>query len=352
MHTHLANQFMSLACARRVRAAAIVYEYGSEQALSVIRRAGFHLFPSVGGRINQAFVLAKLQQSVAVTLAANQANDETILQAHREANSLPPEETINASCAIRGGSSVTLPRRHACPHAHVNFSRWVRHRNACGVRAVFSHGTRVRHRIASGVIHRILLDGDLVALRNEAAPGMETVLHSLAVDVDNDCNSREAAKRVAKRLIREVLGARYDAAPTATEFLKVERLDELLIVGPLRVRSACSNNLCSIIGQIWIGVLPSATSILIDLSEYGRLVSSVVTRPQTQEEAVKHIAGLLESRMSPDGLAVVLETGHFCIYRRGTKNEEAKMITSVIRGKFLTDDPLRRRFLTFLSGTN
>ena len=150
--------------------------------------------------------------------------------------------------------------------------------------------------------------------------------------------------------IREVFAGRYDAAPAVTEFPNVERLDELLIVGPLRVRSACSHHLCPIMGRIWIGVLPSAASNLIGLSKYGRLVNWVMTRPQIQEEAVKQIADLLESRISPDGLAVVLEAEHFCMHWRGTKDDQAKMTNSVMRGKFLADASLRREFLALLSG--
>ncbi|AOI90092.1 GTP cyclohydrolase I [Burkholderia pseudomultivorans] len=197
-----------------------------------------------------------------------------------------------------------------------------------------------------------LRDGELDALQNEVAQGMEAVLRSLVIDVDNDHNTRETSRRVAKMFIREVFAGRYDAAPSVTEFPNVERLDELLIVGPLRVRSACSHHLCPIMGRIWIGVLPSAASNLIGLSKYGRLVNWVMTRPQIQEEAVKQIADLLESRISPDGLAVVLEAEHFCMHWRGTKDDQAKMTNSVMRGKFLADASLRREFLALLSGKN
>ncbi|WP_244107158.1 hypothetical protein [Burkholderia anthina] len=117
LHRDLATQFVSLARARRVRAAAIVYEYGSAQALSVVRLAGFHLFRSVGGRIDQAIVLAKLQQSVAVTLAAKPAAKDPILRFRRDADGWVRAAPIGPSCAIRAGSPVTLPGRHARPRA-------------------------------------------------------------------------------------------------------------------------------------------------------------------------------------------------------------------------------------------
>ena len=199
-------------------------------------------------------------------------------------------------------------------------------------------GSRARARFhANDNIAAHLRDGELDALQNEVTQGMEAVLRSLVIDVDNDHNTRETARRVAKMFIREVFAGRYDAAPSVTEFPNVERLDELLIVGPLRVRSACSHHLCPIMGRIWIGVLPSAASNLIGLSKYGRLVNWVMTRPQIQEEAVKQIADLLESRLSPDGLAVVLEAEHFCMHWRGTRttrqNDQQRDAREISRGR-------------------
>jgi GTP cyclohydrolase I len=75
-----------------------------------------------------------------------------------------------------------------------------------------------------------------------------------------------------------------------------------------------------------------------------------MTRPQIQEEAVKQIADLLEERIQPDGLAVVLEADHFCMHWRGTKDDDAKMVNSVMRGSFLRDPALRREFLDLLPG--
>lgn len=113
LHVVLANQFVSLAQARRVRAAAIVYEHGSAQAVRVVRLAGFHLFLSVGGCIDEALVLAKLQQSVALTFAAKPAENDPILRFRRDVGGWAPATPMGPSCAIRAGSPVTLPGRHA-----------------------------------------------------------------------------------------------------------------------------------------------------------------------------------------------------------------------------------------------
>jgi GTP cyclohydrolase I len=132
----------------------------------------------------------------------------------------------------------------------------------------------------------------------------------------------------------------------------VERLNELLIVGPITVRSACSHHLCPIIGKLWIGVLPNEHSNLIGLSKYVRLADWVMSRPQIQEEAVTQLADLLSGTMKPDGLAIVMEADHFCMHWRGVKDAESKMINSVMRGSFLKDANLRREFLALIKNRN
>ena len=178
---------------------------------------------------------------------------------------------------------------------------------------------------------------------------MAEVLHALVIDTESDHNTRETGRRVAKMFVKEVFGGRYRPAPPVTEFPNVSHLNELMIVGPVTVRSACSHHLCPIIGRIWIGVLPNEHSALIGLSKYARLVEWVMTRPQIQEEAIVQLADLLQERMQPDGLAIVMEADHYCMQWRGVKDMDSKMTNSVMRGSFLRDSNLRRELLALLS---
>jgi GTP cyclohydrolase I len=215
---------------------------------------------------------------------------------------------------------------------------------------------RVRQRLMSaGVrfhandnIAPYLRDGELDALQQEVADKLQGVLRALVIDVENDHNSHDTARRVAKMFVREVFAGRYEAPPAVTEFPNVERLNELMIVGPISVRSACSHHLCPIMGRVWIGVMPDENSSLIGLSKYARLVHWVMARPQIQEEAITQLADVLEQRLAPNGLAVVLEADHFCMHWRGVKDDNTKMVNSVMRGEFLRDSALRREFLSLL----
>ncbi|AXT45795.1 MULTISPECIES: GTP cyclohydrolase I [Chromobacterium] len=191
-------------------------------------------------------------------------------------------------------------------------------------------------------------DGELDQLQAEVQEKLKAVLESLVIDTEHDHNTQDTAKRVAKMFIREVFRGRYVAMPASTEFPNVEKLNELMIVGPITVRSACSHHLCPIIGRVWVGVMPNEHSNLIGLSKYARLIDWVMTRPQIQEEAVSQIADLLMKKLQPDGLAIVMEADHFCMHWRGVKDSNSKMTNSVMRGSFLSDANLRREFLSLM----
>jgi GTP cyclohydrolase I len=190
--------------------------------------------------------------------------------------------------------------------------------------------------------------GELELLLDEVEVKMQGVLSSLVIDTDNDHNTDNTARRVAKMYLKEVFQGRYVTAPPITEFPNAEHLNELMIVGPITVRSACSHHFCPIMGKLWIGVLPNEHTNVIGLSKYARLAEWVMGRPQIQEEAVVQLADLIQQKTQPDGLAIVMEASHFCMSWRGVKDVDSKMINSVMRGSFLKDANLRREFLSLI----
>jgi GTP cyclohydrolase I len=190
-------------------------------------------------------------------------------------------------------------------------------------------------------------DEERQQLREEVEKHIEAMLQALVIDTESDHNTQDTARRVARMYLQEIFAGRYQPAPPLTEFPNVEKLNELMVVGPITVRSACSHHLCPIMGELWIGVLPNADSNLIGLSKFVRLADWIMSRPQIQEEAVKNLADELEGKIAPDGLAVVMRADHFCMHWRGVK-DRSKMTSSVMRGSFLRDASLRKEFLDLI----
>ena len=201
---------------------------------------------------------------------------------------------------------------------------------------------------ANDNIAEFIEPGEVDGLVQEVAQKLQGVLESLVIDTKSDHNTRGTALRVAKMYINEVFHGRYTPQPSLTKFPNISHLNELMIIGPIAVKSACSHHLCPIMGRVWIGVLPDKQTALIGLSKYARITEWVMCRPQIQEEAVVELANILEEKMKPTGLALVMEADHFCMQWRGVKDLNSKMVNSVMRGSFLKDANLRREFLALM----
>ena len=143
---------------------------------------------------------------------------------------------------------------------------------------------------ANDNISAFLKPGELEELLAEVEAKFKGVLESLVIDTESDHNTQDTARRVAKMYLTEVFSGRYVEAPAVTEFPNASSLNELMIVGPIKVRSACSHHFCPIMGQLWIGIMPNEHSNLIGLSKYSRLAEWVMSRQQIQEEAITQMA--------------------------------------------------------------
>lgn len=215
---------------------------------------------------------------------------------------------------------------------------------------------RIRERIknsggsffANDNIAKWISEGELEELKVEVQEKAEALLQSLVIDTENDHNTEGTARRIAKMYINEVFSGRYDEMPTVTDFPNAKNLDEIYTLGPITVRSACSHHIVPIIGEAWIGVIPSER--VIGISKFVRLANWVMSRPQIQEEATVQLADLIEDLIAPRGLAVIIDAQHQCMTWRGVKENETRMKTSVMRGLFMDSDKARAEFLSLIKG--
>ena len=191
-----------------------------------------------------------------------------------------------------------------------------------------------------------LREGDMDLLQVEVEGRVLALLESLVIDVTNDHNTRDTARRVSKMYLKEIFSGRYDPQPSVTDFPNAKKVDELYVVGPIEVRSCCSHHLAPIQGKLWIGVHPS--SRVMGLSKFHRLANWVMERPQIQEEATIALADLIEDLISPLGLGLVFTAQHMCCAMRGVKDNTTWMTTSVVRGTLRESIGLKQEFLSLV----
>lgn len=190
--------------------------------------------------------------------------------------------------------------------------------------------------------------GEREELLKEIEGNVRALLSSLIIDVENDHNTRETARRVAKMYVNEIFKGRYDKEPNITTFPNAKKLDELYTLGPIEFKSACSHHFVEIEGNVWVGIIPGDT--LIGISKISRLVDWIARRPQIQEEAAVMIADKLDDVLDPKGLAVVIKAKHHCMTWRGVEESSTEMVTSVVRGILEEDVSAKKEFFDLIRG--
>jgi GTP cyclohydrolase I len=120
-------------------------------------------------------------------------------------------------------------------------------------------------------------------LINELHNKFDAVLDSLVIDRENDPNSHDTGRRLAKMYVNELMRGRYYPAPDATSFPnEMEDRYEGMLVVRSELRSVCSHHHQPVTGVAYIGII--AADRLIGLSKYTRIAQWCARRGTLQEE--------------------------------------------------------------------
>ena len=189
-------------------------------------------------------------------------------------------------------------------------------------------------------------EAEIYWIERDVEMKVEELLQCLIIDTENDHNTQETAKRMAKMFIHEIFRGRYREQPKITTFPNATNYDQLYITGPVSIRSTCAHHFQNIVGKAYVGVFPGKE--VIGLSKFNRLINWIAERPQIQEEMTMQIADAVEEVTGADGVAIVIRAEHMCMTHRRVKEHESDMTTSVMRGSFRNDPELKKEFLTLM----
>jgi GTP cyclohydrolase IA len=187
---------------------------------------------------------------------------------------------------------------------------------------------------------------ELAYIKAAAEKKIQELFDILCIDHRNDHNTRDTPRRVAKMLVEEILRGRYASPPRITAFENVTRFDQLIITGPIDVRSTCAHHLLPIHGEAFVGILPSADGKVIGLSKYDRIVDYFCARLQIQEELVNQLTKYIAEITRARGLAVRISAEHMCKTHRGVRSRRAsRMVNTCYYGEMLVNTELQQHFL-------
>jgi GTP cyclohydrolase I len=120
-------------------------------------------------------------------------------------------------------------------------------------------------------------------------------------------------------------------------------LDQLVVVGPVRVWSVCEHHLLPFYADVYMGYL--ASHRVLGLSKFARHAQRHARALQLQERLTGQIADAICKATKSQDVAVFAKGQHLCMAMRGARSD-ALMTTSVMRGKFRDTPALRSEFLS------
>jgi GTP cyclohydrolase I len=121
---------------------------------------------------------------------------------------------------------------------------------------------------------------------------------------------------------------------------------EMVVVKDIPFYSLCEHHLLPFFGTASVAYIPRGR--VIGLSKIPRIVEMYARRLQVQERLTQQIADLLQDRLEPQGVGVVLEATHLCAVMRGVRKPGTIMTTSAVLGLFRTRDRTRAEFFAHL----
>jgi GTP cyclohydrolase I len=188
------------------------------------------------------------------------------------------------------------------------------------------------------------------AIISEAAEAFGNFLTALGVDWQNDPNSSDTPRRVAKAYVNDLWAGRFNPAPSITAFPS-DGYDGMVFEGGIPLTSMCSHHHQTIMGSVHVAYIPGNESKVIGLSKLNRVVEHFGRRGAIQEQLTVAIHNAVDTMIENNqGVAVMIEATHNCVQCRGVKHGGASMKTSKLTGAFKDDPATRNEFYEFVRG--
>jgi GTP cyclohydrolase I len=178
----------------------------------------------------------------------------------------------------------------------------------------------------------------------------ERLVHDLLLELGED-PAREGLRKTPTRVIRALQflteGYRKDVDELFNDAFFQEDYDEMVVVRDIEFYSLCEHHLLPFFGKAHVAYIPDRR--IVGLSKIPRLVDLFARRLQVQERMTKEIATTMMEKLSPRGVAVVIEARHLCMVMRGVEKQHSFMTTSHMLGAFRDAQSTRMEFMNLIA---
>lgn len=211
-------------------------------------------------------------------------------------------------------------------------------------------GTKASKKVSPAVTH---FPSPIVALKKPhsdeekieiIADRFRDIMEVLGLDLSDD-SLIQTPHRIAKMYVNEVFSGLEEKNFPNISFFEDEFHHEHkahIVLVKVGFTSFCEHHFVPMHGTCHVAYVPGGK--LIGLSKIPRIVRYFARRPQLQERLTAQIADSLAILLEHDNVAVSISAKHYCVMARGIEDENSDTLTNVLRGRFNSDDCLRREF--------
>jgi len=177
--------------------------------------------------------------------------------------------------------------------------------------------------------------------------GVRLILEGVGEDPERP-GIKTTPQRVA-HMFAEILGGITENPEKHLRVIQNEKHDEMVLIKNIPLYSMCEHHMLPFAGVAHVAYIPKGGRI-VGLSKIARVVDNLSRRLQVQERLTKQIADLINERLRPLGVMVVIEAEHMCMSMRGAKKPKSITVTSAVRGSFRTSAVTRAEAISLIRG--
>ncbi len=181
--------------------------------------------------------------------------------------------------------------------------------------------------------------------KKSIAPHIKSVLELIGEDPKRH-GLEKTPMRVEESFKFLTSGYRHSVNEVLNDAIFNENYDEMVVIRDIEIFSLCEHHLLPFYGKCHVAYIPDGK--VVGLSKIPRLVDMFARRLQVQERLTTQIADCLMEKLTPKGVAVVIEASHLCMIMRGVEKQNSVCVTSSMQGVFREDERTRREFLSLI----
>lgn len=164
-------------------------------------------------------------------------------------------------------------------------------------------------------------------------------------ETENKKELEDTPARIASSYKEIFSGIGQDPKKILTKTFAVEDKN-IVIEKSIDFYSMCEHHFLPFFGQVSIAYIPNGK--VLGFGDIVKLVEILSRRPQIQERLTAELARYMYEILECEGVYVYIKAKHLCMTMRGAKKENARIITTGVKGTFETDDLKRMEALNLL----